>query len=70
MGSVGGATLASRVPAQTLRKVFAGFVLVMAGYVIWREAGIIPAVAVVTCAVGILFFLLLRSKGSVSDTLE
>ena len=42
-GSIGGAAFSRRVPAQILRKIFAGFVLVMAGYVVWREAG--PALA-------------------------
>jgi len=46
-GSFIGAAFAKRVPAELLRKIFAGFVLVMAGYVIWRESGLIPALSVV-----------------------
>ena len=38
-GTFAGAVLARRVPAQALRRGFAGFVLLMAGFVIWREAG-------------------------------
>ena len=53
-GSIGGAALAKRVPAQILRKVFAGFVLVMAGYVVWREAGPPLAASVLFVASGIL----------------
>ena len=49
-GSVAGAALARRAPAETLRRVFAGFVLLMAGYVVWREAGALPAAGVLTAA--------------------
>ncbi|MCB9546972.1 MAG: sulfite exporter TauE/SafE family protein [Myxococcales bacterium] len=38
-GTFVGARLARGIPAEKLRKGFALFVLVMAGYVIWREAG-------------------------------
>lgn len=47
LGSLLGAQLSSRIPANALRKAFAGFVLLMAGYVIAREAGPTPAGAVV-----------------------
>ena len=47
LGSLIGAQLSSRIPASALRKAFAGFVLLMAGYVIAREAGPTPAGAVV-----------------------
>jgi len=39
VGSIVGASISHRVPAQTLRKGFAWFVLVMAGFIVWREAG-------------------------------
>jgi hypothetical protein len=39
LGSLVGVALSRRVPAKTLRKVFAGFVLAMASYVLWREVG-------------------------------
>jgi uncharacterized membrane protein YfcA len=45
-GSFVGAAFAKRVPAELLRKIFAGFVLLMAGYVIWRESGLTPALSV------------------------
>jgi len=54
VGSVVGAALAKRVPAQLLRKVFASFVLVMAGYVVWREAGPNQAAGVMVVALSIL----------------
>ena len=50
VGSVLGGLMARRVPAEVLRKVFAGFVLLMAGYVVGREAGTIAAVSVVGLA--------------------
>ena len=53
-GSIGGAAFSQRVPAQTLRKIFAGFVLVMAGYVVWREAGPALAASVLIVASSIL----------------
>lgn len=53
-GSIGGAAISHRVPAQMLRKIFAGFVLVMAGFVVWREAGPVPAASVLFVASGIL----------------
>ncbi len=71
VGSVVGAALAKRVPAQLLRKVFAGFVLVMAGYVVWREAGLLVAGGVLSGAVSILSWWLwrgARSVGSVAPT--
>ena len=53
-GSLVGGALTSRVPAQTLRKVFAGFVLVMAGYVMWREVGPAPAASALIVASSIM----------------
>ena len=38
-GSVVGGLFASRVQADSLRRIFAGFVLLMAVYVVWHEAG-------------------------------
>jgi hypothetical protein len=66
-GSVAGAALAKRVPAQLLRKVFAGFVLVMAGYVVWREAGLLVAGGVLSGAVSILSWWLWRGARSVGS---
>ena len=62
-GSIGGAALAKRVPAQILRKVFAGFVLVMAGYVVWREAGLMPAAGVLLVSVSLLVADRFRAEG-------
>ena len=62
-GSIGGAALAKRVPAQMLRKVFAGFVLVMAGYVVWREAGLMPAAGVLLVSVSLLVADRFRAEG-------
>jgi uncharacterized protein len=73
IGSVVGAALAKRVPAQLLRKVFAGFVLVMAGYVVWREAGPLVAIGVLSVAVSILSWWqwrAARSIGSVAHPLS
>ena len=53
-GSIAGGALSERVPAQMLRKIFAGFVLVMAGYVVWREAGPALATSVLFVASSIL----------------
>jgi uncharacterized protein len=54
VGSAAGAALAKGVPAKMLRKVFAGFVLLMAGYVVWREVGIQAAAGVLSGAACIL----------------
>jgi uncharacterized protein len=48
VGSLFGVVLSHSIPAKILRKFFATFVLLMAGYVVWREVGII--------ALGVLFF--------------
>jgi hypothetical protein len=53
-GSQVGALFADRVPATSLRKIFAGFVLLMAAYVVHREAGILAACAVSLAALSIL----------------
>jgi uncharacterized membrane protein YfcA len=63
LGSGVGAAFASRVPAQQLRQVFAGFVLLMAGYVLWREAGPWVAVGVEFLAVSVLAWWRWRSVG-------
>jgi len=67
-GSIGGAALAKRVPAQMLRKVFAGFVLVMAGYVVWREAGLMPAAGVLLVSVSLLVADRFRAEGLCQPT--
>ena len=46
LGSFVGSKLSHALPAEQLRKAFAGFVLIMAAYVVWREAGALPGVAV------------------------
>ena len=56
VGSGAGGWLSSRVPAPQLRKLFAGFVLVMAGYVIWREAGPYIACGVELLVVSLLVY--------------
>jgi uncharacterized protein len=43
-GSIVGGLFAHRIPAESLRKGFAVFVLIMAAYVTWREAGTLPTV--------------------------
>ena len=45
VGTLVGARFAAHVPAQTLRKGFAWFVLMMAAFVLSREAGTGPALA-------------------------
>ncbi|MGB0591106.1 MAG: sulfite exporter TauE/SafE family protein [Myxococcota bacterium] len=54
VGSFVGAAFSERIPAQTLRKVFACVVLLTAGYVVWREAGPGPAVTALIIASAIL----------------
>jgi uncharacterized protein len=56
VGSMAGAALAKHFPAQLLRKVFAGFVLAMACYVTWREAGLPVAISVLFLALSLLFW--------------
>lgn len=60
-GSMVGSALSKRVPAQMLRKIFAGFVLMMAGYVVWREAGLMPAAGVLLVSASILVASRLRA---------
>jgi uncharacterized membrane protein YfcA len=67
VGSLVGAVLAKRVSAQLLRKVFAGFVLVMAGYVVWREVGPLVALGVLSVAVSILSWWRWRGARSVGS---
>lgn len=67
-GSIGGAALAKRVPAQMLRKVFAGFVLVMAGYVVWREVGLVPAAGVLLASGSLLLGARLRAGRQMQPT--
>jgi len=72
VGSAVGAAFANHVPARLLRKVFASFVLVMAGYVIWREAGPLLAGGVLSLSLAILFLWKWRDRQSVysSETLQ
>jgi uncharacterized protein len=62
LGSLVGGLLAHRVPALALRRGFAGFVLLMAGYVVWREAGAVPAVATASVVAAFACVLWLRSR--------
>lgn len=62
MGSIAGASLSKHVPAPLLRRVFAGFVLLMAGYVIGREAGPMAALGVLTVASALLAGLVTLGK--------
>ena len=64
LGSVVGSRLARRIPAASLRRLFAWFVLLMAGYVVWQEAG---AVAVLVGAIPttlLLALILTRGPGA------
>ena len=45
LGSFVGSKLSHALPAEQLRKAFAGFVLIMAAYVVWREAGAFQALS-------------------------
>lgn len=44
-GSLLGAAFSRHLPEETLRKAFGAFVLAMAGYVVWREAGLLATMA-------------------------
>lgn len=54
VGSWAGAAMAKGIPQEQLRKGFAGFVLAMACYVVWREAGPLAAGAIAAPALGLL----------------
>ena len=54
VGSMLGAAMAKSIPAQVLRKAFAGFVLLMASYIVWRELGLMPAIMVQLVALSLL----------------
>jgi uncharacterized protein len=66
LGSLVGGLVAHRIPAKALRKGFAVFVLAMAAYVLWREAGaqavaiggavVLPVLAVMARRNGLCFF--------------
>jgi uncharacterized membrane protein YfcA len=62
IGSFAGARIAHRIAAETLRKGFASFVLLMAAYVIWREAGTLPAVAALSVSAGFLAVMLRKKE--------
>ena len=53
-GSFIGVALSQLVPAGSLRKVFGGFVIVMAGYVVFREAGLVQSGLVLLAAVCVM----------------
>ena len=57
---MGGAFVAQRLPAHKLRSAFGVFVLLMAAFVIRREAGMVPAL--VSSIVTLLVCLKLRSE--------
>ena len=50
VGSLAGAFIAARVGAGRLRTTFAYVVLLMAGYVVWRQAGPVAAAAILAIA--------------------
>ena len=60
IGSIVGATFAKQVPAKSLRKLFAGFVLVMAGYIIGRELSMYIGTAIILCTIAVMVGLKLR----------
>ena len=68
VGSCVGAAFAKRVPAELLRKIFAGFVLLMAGYVIWREAGGLPALSVVLIATLVVVWMQMARSRMVAES--
>ena len=67
-GSFVGAAFAKRVPAELLRKIFAGFVLMMAGYVIWREAGGLPAASVVVVATLVVVWMQMARRRTLAES--
>lgn len=64
LGSMAGSVFSKRITAQLLRQIFAGFVLLMAGYVVWREAGLMPAAGVLLLSLATLGGLRLRDGRS------
>lgn len=62
VGSVAGGALASKLNANTLRTAFSGLVLVVGGYVIWREASASYAAAALAAAVVVIIGLRAATK--------
>lgn len=62
VGSIAGGALASKLNAKTLRTAFSGLVLVMGGYVIWREASAVYAIVGIAVAVVVIAGLRLMAK--------
>jgi hypothetical protein len=69
-GSFAGAALSRHFPAELLRRAFAGFVLLMAGYVVWREVGLVPAGGVVGAAAAILAWWRWTARGAVKSHMQ
>ena len=67
-GSVAGTLFSKKIPANRLRQAFAVFVLVMAGYVVWRETGIGWALGIWIGAGSIVGFSLLRRSRERSES--
>jgi uncharacterized membrane protein YfcA len=67
LGSLIGGMVAHRIPAKALRKGFAVFVLVMAGYVVWREAGAQAALLGAAFVALLLAFIAHRSVQAVDS---
>ena len=66
-GSLIGSHLSERIPADRLRRIFAAFVIAMAGFVAWQEAGLLPAIKMLLVSLGILsWFFRRKEKPSIS----
>ena len=70
LGSVVGGVLAHRVPAKLLRKGFSFFVLAMAGYVVWREAGLTPALVVTGIVLPLMAAIYWRNRANLAAETE
>ena len=66
-GSLAGAALAKKVPAQSLRKAFAIFVLLMAGYIVAKELSLWAGVGLTSVIAVVLFVLSRRSARSLGN---
>lgn len=58
LGSFAGAFVATRVSPDGLRRGFAAFVLAMAGYVVWKEAGAVASLTTLAVALTALITLI------------
>ena len=62
IGSLIGSHLSKRIPADRLRRIFAAFVIAMAGFVVWQEAGLLPAINMLVVSLGILSWFFIRKE--------